>query len=134
MVSPAEKLRQVLDGYAVESEYGRKIDTYKDTILIDDQERDVNILRIGRLVLAYQTSDLSETGIYNKDTQSWEPLPGRYRNSIRDGIAMAKKVKTVDILELPLIFNISLLIESVPASPIPVASIFMLDPLVISIF
>ena len=101
VVSPAEKLRQVLDGYAVESEYGRKIDTYKDTILIDDQERDVNILRIGRLVLAYQTSDLSETGIYNKDTQSWEPLPGRYRNSIRDGIAMAKKVKTVDILELP---------------------------------
>mgnify|MGYP003310920260 CR=1 FL=1 len=61
VVSPAEKLRQVLDGYAVESEYGRKIDTYKDTILIDEQERDVNILRIGRLVLAYQTSDLSET-------------------------------------------------------------------------
>ena len=101
VVSPAEKLRQVLDGYAVESEYGRKIDTYKDTILIDEQERDVNILRIGRLVLAYQTSDLSETGIYNKDTQSWESLPGRYRNSIRDGIAMAKKVKTVDILEMP---------------------------------
>ena len=101
VVSPAEKLRQVLDGYSVESEYGRKIDTYKDTILIDDQERDVNILRIGRLVLAYQTSDLSETGIYNKETQSWESLPGRYRNSIRDGIAMAKKVKTVDILELP---------------------------------
>ena len=25
VVSPAEKLRQVLDGYAVESEYGRKI-------------------------------------------------------------------------------------------------------------
>ena len=44
----------------------KKIDTYKDTILIDDQERDVNILRIGRLVLAYQTSDLSETGIYKK--------------------------------------------------------------------
>ena len=101
VVSPAEKLRQVLDGYSVESEYGRKIDTYKDTILIDGQERDVNILRIGRLVLAYQTSDLSETGIYNKETQSWESLPGRYRNSIRDGIAMAKKVKTVDILELP---------------------------------
>ena len=92
---------QCLDWYAVESEYGRKIDTYKDTILIDDQERDVNILRIGRLVLAYQTSDLSETGIYNKESQTWEPLPGRYRNSIRDGIAMAKKVKTVDILELP---------------------------------
>ena len=101
VVSPAEKLRQVLDGYAVESEYGRKIDTYKDTILIDDQERDVNILRIGRLVLAYQTSDLSETGIYNKETQSWESLPSRYRNSnkrrYRDGL---KKVKTVRYLRI----------------------------------
>ena len=100
-VTASEQVRQVLEAYNIEAEYGRKIDTYKDTILIDDQERDVNILRIGRLVLAYQTSDLSETGIYNKETQSWESLPGRYRNSIRDGIAMAKKVKTVDILELP---------------------------------
>ena len=100
-VSPAEKLRQVLEGFNIEAEYGRKIDTYKDTVLIDDQERDVNILRIGRLVLAYQTSDLDETGIWNKETQSWESLPGRYRSVVRDGISMANKLKTVDMLELP---------------------------------
>ena len=100
-VSPAEKLRQVLEGFNIEAEYGRKIDTYKDTVLIDDQERDVNILRIGRLVLAYQPSDLDETGIWNKETNSWESLPGRYRGVVRDGISMAKKLKTVDMLELP---------------------------------
>ena len=100
-VSPAEKLRQVLEGFNIEAEYGRKIDTYKDTVLIDEQERDVNILRIGRLVLAYQTSDLDETGIWNKETNSWESLPGRYRGVVRDGISMAKKLKTVDMLELP---------------------------------
>ena len=100
-VSPAEKLRQVLEGFNIEAEYGRKIDTYKDTVLIDEQERDVNILRIGRLVLAYQTSDLDETGIWNKETNSWESLPGRYRSVVRDGISMAKKLKTVDMLELP---------------------------------
>ena len=101
-VSPAEKLRQVLEGFNIEAEYGRKIDTYKDTVLIDDQERDVNILRIGRLVLAYQTSDLDETGVWNKETQSWQSLPGRYRGVVRDGISMAKKLKTVDMLELPI--------------------------------
>ena len=100
-VSPAEKLRQVLEGFDIEAEYGRKIDTYKDTILIGDQERDVNILRVGRLVLAYQTSDLDRTGIWNKETKSWENLPGRYRGVVRDGISMAKKLKTVDMLELP---------------------------------
>ena len=101
-VSPAEKLRQVLEGFNIEAEYGRKIDTYKDTVLIDDQERDVNILRIGRLVLAYQTSDLDETGVWNKETQSWQSLPGRYRSVVRDGISMANKLKTVDMLELPI--------------------------------
>ena len=57
-VSPAEKLRQVLEGFNVEAEYGRKIDTYKDTIIIDGQDREVNILRVGRMVLAYKTTDL----------------------------------------------------------------------------
>ena len=100
-VSPAEKLRQVLEGFNVEAEYGRKIDTYKDTVIIDDQEREVNILRVGRMVLAYQTTDLDETGIWNKETKSWESLPGRYQRPVRDGISMAKKLKTVGMLELP---------------------------------
>ena len=86
----------------MEAEYGRKIDTYKDTILIDGQDREVNILRVGRMVLAYQTTDLDETGIWNKETNSWESLPGRYQRPIRDGISMAKKLKTVDMLELPI--------------------------------
>ena len=101
-VSPAEKLRQVLEGFNVEAEYGRKIDTYKDTIILDGQDREVNILRVGRMVLAYQTTDLDETGIWNKETNSWESLPGRYQRPVRDGISMAKKLKTVDMLELPI--------------------------------
>ena len=39
--------------------------------------------------------------IWNKETNSWESLPGRYRGVVRDGISMAKKLKTVDMLELP---------------------------------
>ena len=100
-VSPAEKLRQVLEGFNVEAEYGRKIDTYKDTVIIDDQEREVNILRVGRMVLAYQTTDQDETGIWNKETKSWESLPGRYQRRVRDGISMSKKLKTLRMLELP---------------------------------
>ena len=65
------------------------------------QEREVNILRVGRMVLAYQTTDQDETGIWNKETKSWESLPGRYQRPVRDGISMAKKLKTVGMLELP---------------------------------
>ena len=41
-------------------------------------------------------------GIWNKETNSWESLPGRYQRPVRDGISMAKKLKTVDMLELPI--------------------------------
>ena len=101
-VSPAEQLRQVLEGYTVESEYGMKMDTYKDTISIDGQEREVNILRVGRLVLAYQTSDLDQTGVWNKESGSWEELPSSYRNPVKNGIRIAQKLQTVNILEMPI--------------------------------
>jgi hypothetical protein len=101
-VSPAEQLRQVLEGYTVESEYGMKMDTYKDTITIDGQDREVNILRVGRLVLAYQTSDLDQTGVWNKETNTWEELSSRYRNPVKNGIRIAQKLQTVNILEMPI--------------------------------
>ena len=50
-VSPAEGLRQVLETFNVEMEYGRKLDNYKDTIEIEGQQREVNVLRVGRLAL-----------------------------------------------------------------------------------
>ena len=101
-VSPAEQLRQVLEGYTVESEYGMKMDTYKDTITIDGQDREVNILRVGRLVLAYQTSDLDQTGVWNKEANTWEELPSSYRNPVKNGIRIAQKLQTVNILEMPI--------------------------------
>ena len=132
-VSPAEKLRQVLEGFNVEAEYGRKIDTYEDNapfsalafkVANDPFVGSLTFIRIysgtvksgtgiyntskdkeervGRMVLAYQTTDLDETGIWNKETNSWESLPGRYQRPVRDGISMAKKLKTVDMLELPI--------------------------------
>ncbi|SUZ99849.1 uncharacterized protein METZ01_LOCUS52703, partial [marine metagenome] len=45
-VSPAEGLRQVLETFNVEMEYGRKLDNYKDTIEIEGQQREVNVLRV----------------------------------------------------------------------------------------
>ncbi len=100
-VSPAEGLRQVLEAYEVEAEYGRKIDTYKDTIDINGQPREVNILRVGRLALLYQTSDADETGAWNNKQRQWEELEGSYRNPARLGLRIANKLATVDMIEVP---------------------------------
>jgi len=101
-VSPAEGLRQVLETFNVEMEYGRKLDNYKDTIEIEGQQREVNVLRVGRLALVYQPSDESLTGAWDNNKDEWVPLDNSYRNPTRKGLRIANKLATVDMLELPI--------------------------------
>ncbi len=101
-VSPAEGLRQVLEAFNVEAEYGRKIDAYKDSIVIDGELREGNILRVGRLAMIFQTADEDETHAWNNSTRSWEELDNSYRNPTRKGLRIANKLATVDLMELPL--------------------------------
>ena len=101
-VSSAEGLRQVLETFNVEMEYGRKLDSYKDTIDIEGQPREVNVLRIGRLSLVYQSSDESLTGAWDNKKQEWVALDNSYRNPTKKGLRIANRLATVDMLELPI--------------------------------
>jgi lipopolysaccharide biosynthesis regulator YciM len=56
-VTASEQVRQVLEAYNIEREYGRTIETYEDSIVLDGEEKVVNILRIGRLALMYQLKE-----------------------------------------------------------------------------
>ena len=100
-VTASEQVRQILEAYNIEAEYGRKLDAYDETIVLDGQEVVVNILRVGRLGMFYQTKDGRDTGYWDPDTQTWEEISGSYRTQIRDGIRMAKKEAPIDMLMLP---------------------------------
>lgn len=102
-VSVAEKFRQVLEAYKIESEYGRKLDAYKGTVEIDGVERDVNFFRVGRIALLYQTTDTEIAGAWDQDTRSWVPLDrGEYRNAIMKGLRIARKEASIDLMNLPI--------------------------------
>ena len=99
-VTASEQVRQVLEAYNIEAEYGRKIDTYEDK-LADGTV--VNILVIGRIGMFYQTKDERTSGRWDNETGSWEDLPGSYRKPIRDGIRIAKKLAPTDMLLMPVV-------------------------------
>ena len=99
-VTASEQVRQVLEAYNIEAEYGRKIDTYEDKL---DDGTVVNILVIGRIGMFYQTKDERTSGRWDNETGSWEELPGSYRKPIRDGIRMAKKLAPTDMLLMPVV-------------------------------
>jgi uncharacterized protein DUF3450 len=102
-VDVAEKFRQVVEAYQIENEYGRKIDSYQDIVNLNGTEQEVDVLRVGRIVMVSQTKDTKTSARWNNDTQTWEILDNTtYRNAIRNGIKMAKKQASIDILTLPI--------------------------------
>ena len=101
-VTAAEAFRQVLELYSIELQYGRGIESYSDTIEINGTPREVDILRIGRISLVYQTTDGAETGAWDTGSGAWEALPaGDYAAAVRKGVRIAKKQASIELLNMP---------------------------------
>ena len=98
-VSIAEKYRRILEAYQVETEYGRTIEAYRGDLIMGDDTRTVDFLRIGRVSLYYLTLDSQEAGIWN-DNQ-WQKLDNEYRQAIEQGLKVAKKQLPPNLLVLP---------------------------------
>ena len=101
-VTVSEKYRQIMDAYQIETTYGRDIEAYTGLLEIDGESRQVDFLRIGRTSLTYQTPDQEETGFWNKQAGQWEKLPNKYQNYVTQGLRVARKQVTPNILELPI--------------------------------
>ncbi len=102
-IDVAEKFRQVIEAYQIENTYGRKIDTYQDIVTLNGTEQDVNVLRVGRIAMVCQTKDATTSARWDNDNRTWDVLDNViYRNAIRNGIKMAKKQASIDILTLPI--------------------------------
>ncbi len=101
-VTTAEKYRRLLEAWQVENEYGRTIEAYNGELELGGKSRTVDLLRIGRLVLIYQSLDGQVSGVWNQQTKTWDKLPGSYRSSIRKGLRIARKQAAPDLLRLPI--------------------------------
>ena len=101
-VTVSEKYRQIMDAYQIETTYGRDIEAYTGLLEIGGVSRQVGFLRIGRTSLTYQTPDQEETGFWNKQDKQWEKLPNKYQNYVTQGLRVARKQVTPNLLELPI--------------------------------
>lgn len=102
-VSIAEKFRQVLVAYQQEAQYGRTNSTYPTSIVLDGTERDVNVVRVGRIALLAQTMDRQQTRAWNNDTRQWEELPpGEYRAAVQQAFRVVSQLDAPRIIELPI--------------------------------
>jgi uncharacterized protein DUF3450 len=101
-VAVSEKFRRVLEAYQVEVDYGRTIESYAGNAEVNDQQQEVNYLRIGRVALVFQSRDKQNMGIWDDKVKEWKPLDSNYRSQISKGLRMAKKQLAPDMIIVPI--------------------------------
>lgn len=101
-VAPAEKLRRLLEALLVEAKYGETVEVTQEPILIDGEENFVDLLRIGRLSLFWQTPDGKRTGTYDPVAGRYVALPEGDLRSIKQAMEMASNMRVIELLSLPL--------------------------------
>jgi hypothetical protein len=99
-VTDAERYRRILEAYQIENEYGRTIETQQGELELDGRSRQVEFLRIGRIIYLYQTLDGSETGVWDHENGRWTESP-ESRAAVHKGIRIARKQTAPDLLRLP---------------------------------
>lgn len=101
-VTIAEKFRHLMEAYQIEGNYGRNLETYQTEIALDQEQRVVNILRVGRIALYFQTLDKQLSGMWLSESSQWHTLPSLYHSTISQGIRMARKQAAPALLNLPI--------------------------------
>ena len=99
-VSASEAFRRLMEAYQIENDYGRAVDTYRDTLELEGGAREVDFLKIGRVAFLYLTLDGREAGVWNQATRTWQPA-NDYRDAVKKGLRMANKQAAFDLLTLP---------------------------------
>ena len=94
--------RSIMDIYTIELEYGNSYEAYKATQDVNGNQVEVDMLRIGRVALYYQTKDQSYSAMWDTANKVWKELPADANREIRKAIKVAAKSAAPELLNLPL--------------------------------
>lgn len=104
--SLAATLRRTFEAYEAEAEYGRTLETYRQRIQIADGEREVEVLRFGRLALLYRTLDRQALGAWDTRQGQWTALDsGQWQQPFERALRVARKQTAPDLLAMPLFYQ-----------------------------
>jgi regulator of protease activity HflC (stomatin/prohibitin superfamily) len=100
-ISVTERYRQIMDAYTAEMEVGRKTDTWKETITVDDKEVTVDMVLFGRVALVYMDPTGRYAKRYDRETRSWVDLESKYKAEIEKAIRIIQGKRTQDVMYVP---------------------------------
>ncbi len=101
-ITMGEKFRKVMEALSIEAEYGNTVEVYQDMIDLEGDEVLVNIFRLGKISLFFESLDQETTGHYNPAENQWERLPRAANRDIRMAVEIGSRQRPADIVTLPL--------------------------------
>jgi len=101
-VTSAEKLRRLLEVLQVEAGYASSVEVYQDVITVGEEEFHADVLRLGRAALFWRTPDGDRVGHFDPAAGLWSELPGADKRRISLAMEMADRMRTVELIDLPL--------------------------------
>lgn len=104
-ITVAEKYRRIMEAYQQEVNYNLTIETYSGTLDDDNDARNVEFLRIGRLAYLYQTPDRRESGFWHPQRRRWQPLGQDYHQHLRRGILVADRRIAPELIRIPVVIS-----------------------------
>lgn len=102
-VQMSEQYRQILESYSIEVGYGSAVDAFQGALQLNGQDMTVDFVHVGRLSLMALSLDGNSGWVWNKQTSSWDELPGAYLTSVAQFIKMARREATLEMERVPLI-------------------------------
>ncbi|MFT6407584.1 MAG: hypothetical protein ACJAQ6_000997 [Arenicella sp.] len=98
----SSRFRSIMDIYTVEMEYGNNYEAYKAVQNVNGEDIEVDMLRIGRVALYFQTKDQKVSAMWDTANNGWKILPSDTNRNIRKAIKVAAKTTAPELLSLPL--------------------------------
>ncbi|MDT8449675.1 MAG: DUF3450 domain-containing protein [Wenzhouxiangellaceae bacterium] len=100
--SPAQRYRLIIEAYQIEAEYGRTIEAYRSDIQTADRlYEDVDVLRIGRLLLIFKTDDDSVLKRFESESGRWVDLDKAYLRDVKTAMRVAREQIPPELLYIP---------------------------------
>jgi len=99
-VPVTDRFQKLIQAYRDEIAAGKTVEAYRGELSDEGKTLTVNFLRVGHLLLAYQTLDRSVTGYWDKQNHKWV-TDNDYRDAVAQAIAVTNKQAPPDLMELP---------------------------------
>jgi len=103
-----DKYLALLNAYKDEAAYASDIEVYQDSIVLNNTDTQVNIFRLGRTALYYQTLDKSSSAHWSKTLNSWQELSSEQNALLSQAIASTNGTSVPRLLSLPFLDTLSL--------------------------